>query len=214
MKYLNIDIRGSILLSVICFAALLTGCEQAEPVAYTIPKESREVAMPDPVPSAHAPSAPSSSNMQVLPGMEEAANEAGQISYTTPEGWSDLPASGIRKAFLQVSGDAGTADLTITAFPGDVGGMLANINRWAGQIGIEPLTPEQAQNSSEQITIFQHGAIYVRLDGINESIRAAIMPFHGYSWFIKFQGPRDTVDANEADFKGFLDSIVMEGHSH
>ena len=36
--------------------------------------------------------------MQVLPGMQQAANEAGDIGYTTPEGWVEKPASGIRKA--------------------------------------------------------------------------------------------------------------------
>lgn len=198
----------------------LTGCDRPEPFAYRIPKESRDVSVPGPVATtntpaeAKAPAPTSGSGMQVLPGMQEAADEAGTILYTTPTDWTELPASGIRKAYLQVSGENGTADLTITAFPGDVGGVLANINRWRGQIGLEPATADQVASFTEQINIFQHGGLYVEIDGAPDSIRAAILPFHGYTWFIKLQGASSTVFENEIIFKEFLDTIEMEGHAH
>ena len=38
-----------------------------------------------------------------------------------------------------VSNQAGESlDFSITTFPGQVGGVLANVNRWLGQVGIEP----------------------------------------------------------------------------
>ncbi len=33
----------------------------------------------------------------------------------------------------------GGAEVAITAFPGDVGGVLANVNRWRGQAGLAPV---------------------------------------------------------------------------
>lgn len=191
----------------------LTGCDQAQPTAYKIPKEDRSVTMPMPAAQAQ-PAASGTPGMEVLPGMSEAANEAGTILYATPDGWTDLPASGIRKAHLSVSDENGSAELTITAFPGDVGGTLANINRWLGQLQQPPITEAEISSVAEQTSIFKHGALYVTLDGGVDSILAGILPFHGYTWFIKLQGSSSTVFANEAKFKTFLDSIEMEGHTH
>jgi len=193
----------------------LVGCDRAEPTAYKIPKETREVSMPM-APAATGPAMASTGTpgMTVLPGMAEAADEAGTILYTTPEGWTDLPASGIRKAHLQVSDENGSADLTITTFPGDVGGNLANINRWRGQIQLDPITEADMANVAKPTAIFNHGALYVTLDGGVDSILAAILPFHGYTWFIKLQGSSATVFANESKFQDFLNSVEMEGHAH
>jgi hypothetical protein len=38
-----------------------------------------------------------------------------------------------------VSDPDGKAEVTVSAFPGDTGGLLANLNRWRGQIGLEPV---------------------------------------------------------------------------
>lgn len=205
----------------------LSGCDQAKPTAYKIPKEERSVSMP--MPGAQAASsaetasqtapaspatAPAAPGMQVLPGMSEAAQQAGEIIYSTPAGWTDLPASGIRKAHLRVTDENGSAELTVTTFPGDVGGTLANINRWRGQIQLPAIQADQLGEVTRQTSIFHHGALYVTLDGGVDSIIAAILPFHGYTWFIKLQGSSSTVFDNEAKFQQFLDSFEIAGHSH
>ena len=99
----------------------LTACDQAAVNSYTIPKEpaiaqSKPEVEPNP--------------MRPLPGMAEQAAAAGELQYTVPAGWRQLPASGIRKATLQVD----DAELSVLVFPGDVGGELANINRWRSKL--------------------------------------------------------------------------------
>jgi hypothetical protein len=206
------------------------GCEKAEPTSYLIPKEPREVAVPAapgdpskqaPAPfvaessGASAPDAPAGNNqMRVLPGMAEAANQAGEVRYRVPEGWEDLPPSGIRKANLRVTDDFGTAELTVLVFPGDVGGRLANINRWRGQIGLDPATPEELPAFTEAYTISQHRGLYVRLEGGMQSILGGLLPFHGSTWFFKLQGNSQTVLDNEAAMKAFLDSVQLEDRHH
>lgn len=197
----------------------LIGCDQAEPTSYLIPKEERSVAAPGPATDAdtakQAP-APSSAGgpMRVLPGMEEAANAAGDVSYTVPEGWEELPPSGIRKANLKVKDANGSAELTVLVFPGDVGGDLANINRWRGQIGLDAATPEDLSTLTEAYTISRHPGLYVRLEGGAQSILGGLLPFHGDTWFFKFQGNSGTVLANEPAMKSFLDSVVLEDRHH
>ena len=56
------------------------------------------------------------------------------LTWTAPAHWVGKPLSAMRKGSYTVPGDGAEADLSITAFPGAVGGELANLNRWRGQL--------------------------------------------------------------------------------
>jgi hypothetical protein len=201
-------------LIVVGIAALcLSACDQAQPVTYQIPKEQRADTMPT-MAAATTPETSVPSKMNVLPGMQQAANEAGEVDFITPEGWKKLAASGIRKANLKVTADTGSAEITILTFPGDVGGRLANINRWRGQVGLEAATDEDLPAFTTAYDISGHRGLYVRLEGETQSILGALLPFHGSTWFVKMLGDTPTVLANEASMKLFLDSIQIEDHAH
>ena len=202
-------------LSVFCLLGFV-GCEQAEPTSYLIPKEDRAVTMPTPVADSAETkaTAPTNGSMRILPGMQAAAEKKKKIKYTVPEGWEDLPASGIRKANLKVSDENGTAELTVLVFPGDVGGRLANINRWRGQVGLDDATPEDLSKFTESYPISKHPGLYVRLEGGAQSILGGLLPFHGSTWFFKFLGSSGTVLDNEAKMKAFLDSVQLEDSHH
>lgn len=179
----------------------LTACDQAAVNSYTIPKEpamaqSKPAVEPNP--------------MRPLPGMVEQAAAAGELQYTVPAGWRQLPASGIRKATLQVD----DAELSVLVFPGDVGGELANINRWREQIGLATIEESALASITKALTISQHPARYVDLIGPEKSIKGAILPFHGRTWFFKLIGPSDSVQANEAGLLEFLDSVQLPDTAH
>lgn len=197
---------------------LLSSCGEPRPTSYRIPKEERktaEFAMPG---SAGAPSetaqASTASGMQVLPGMAEAANAAGDIAYAVPEGWTELAPEGIRKANLRVQDGNGSAEVTVLVFPGDVGGVAANINRWRQQIGLAPVAPSDPAAIGAERTIAGHGARFVRIEGSPQSILGAILPFHGETWFFKMQGDTATVLSQEAAMLQFLDSVQLQDHAH
>jgi hypothetical protein len=184
------------------FVALLalSACDQAAVKSYTIPKEqpvvTSEPAEPNP--------------MRPLPGMAEQAAAAGELQYTVPAGWRELPASGIRKATLQIE----DAELSVLVFPGDVGGELANINRWREQIGLAAVEESALATITRELTISQHPARYIDLIGPKKSIKGAILPFRGRTWFFKLIGPSDSVQANEAGLIKFLDSIQLPDNAH
>ena len=194
-------------------AICLSACDQAQPVTYQIPKEQRVNTMPT-MAAATKPETSVPNKMNVLPGMQQAANAAGEVDFITPEGWEKLDASGIRKANLKVTTDTGSAEITILTFPGDVGGRLANINRWRGQVGLEAATAEDLPAYTTDYDISGHRGLYVRLAGETQSILGALLPFHGSTWFVKMLGDTQTVLANEASMKQFLDSIQLEDHAH
>ncbi len=191
----------------------LTACRDEQPISYQIPKEERVVQMPG-MPANHpAPGAqmsPPAGNMQVLPGMQEAADAAPDVSFTLPEGWEDAGATGMRKVNLRVNDANGSAEITALTFPGDVGGRLANINRWRGQIGLPAATPESIPEFSSETTISGTPGLYVRMEGGEKSLIGAILPLHDNTWFFKMIGDSHTVLAQEAAMKAFLDSVQLE----
>jgi hypothetical protein len=183
----------------------LTACEKQVTQSYTIPKEK-----------ALAPSAPQSSesNMQVLPGMQSFAESASGITYQTPSTWTEFPPTSIRKANFKIDNASGTAEVSITVFPGDVGGTLANINRWRQQIQLEPIDEAALQTVISPISISNHQAYFAKLEGNTQSILGGILPFHGSTWFIKMQGDILAIDEEVENFKSFLSSLRIEDNHH
>ena len=198
-----------------CILSLIA-CEKVQPTSYLIPKENRSAKLTDAPSSANSATVANSEDksMQVLPGMTKASHEAGVINYKAPAGWKELPPSGIRKVNLVVEDETGQAELTVLAFPGDVGGRLANINRWRGQIGLEAVEAGALSSFSNSYPISGHSGLYVRLEGDSKSILGALLPFHGYTWFFKFLGDNDTVLANEAAMIRFIDSVRLVDIKH
>ena len=185
-----------------------SGCNQEQPISYTIPKEEREKKTPT------AASDNSPNKMPLLPGMQEAAEKSVNISYTVPNSWEEFPPSGIRKANFKVIEDIGSAEITVLTFPGNVGGPLANINRWRSQIGLSAATSEDIADYTENLEVVSHQGLYVRLEGETQSILGLLLPFHGDTWFFKMAGDTAVVFANEPEMKQFLDSVGFEDHAH
>lgn len=194
---------------------LITSCDKAEPVTYTIPKKERGAgSMPANTPAAQPATAPDNSKMQVLPGMQEAAQAAPELAYTVPEGWEEFPPQSVRKANFRVSDRSGSAELAVTVFPGDVGGTLANINRWRGQIGLDPTDADGMASMVRPITISNHSGLLANLQGPEQSILGGLLSFHGSTWFFKLQGATGTVAAQSEAMEAFLASVQIEDNHH
>ena len=184
---------------------LLTACEQQVAESYTIPKEKSAVTTTT---QSDKPA------MQVLPGMQSFADSASGISYQTPDSWTEFPPSSIRKANFTIDNASGTAEVSITVFPGDVGGTLANINRWRQQIGLISIDQLSLNENISSIIISNHQGYFTKLEGNTESILGGILPFHGSTWFIKMQGDILAIDEEVDTFKSFLSSIRIEDTHH
>ena len=169
---------------------------------------------PQGAPADPAAPAADSSKMQVLPGMAEAAQAAPEFTYTVPEGWEEFPPQSVRKANFRVGGESGSAEIAVTVFPGDVGGMLANVNRWRSQIGLEAINQEGIRAVARPFTISNHGAMLVNLQGPEQSILGGILSFHGSTWFFKMQGATGTVAEQAEALEVFLSSVQIEDAHH
>ena len=62
---------------------------------------------------------------------------------SVPTGWKPGKVSSMRLGSYSVEEEDGCSlDISITSFPGDLGGLMPNVKRWLGQIGLQPgMTP-------------------------------------------------------------------------
>ncbi len=107
-----------------------------------------------------------------------------------------------------IAGDGGrTANVAINSFPGDVGGVVANVNRWRGQMSLPALSPEEVKAA---VTILKtkdgHSeASLVDFKGKDRTgkpsrLLAAILPHGGDTWFYKLTGDEALVEREKAAF--------------
>ena len=115
----------------------LCSCNNDKVAVYRIPKEGVNVAM---LGGAGTPEPPSSA--------------AEPVQWTKPESWNLQPLSEMRSGSFKVEGpNAVSADVSITAFPGEAGGLSSNLNRWRGQLQLPPLSDEQLSNTVQWIEV-------------------------------------------------------------
>ncbi|MEM0966702.1 MAG: hypothetical protein AAGJ81_11185 [Verrucomicrobiota bacterium] len=162
-------------------------------------------------PAARGPSVNPSSSMNVLPGMEEAAAAFETPDWRVPVAWESLPPTQIRKGNFRIVNGSDTVEVTVTAFPGDVGGTEANVNRWRRQIGLSPLPLGILEGQMEEIRIDGAPAILVKLSDPGApaamGILGAIIPRGENTWFVKMVGNNRLVTAQELNLRSFLNSI-------
>jgi hypothetical protein len=86
---------------------------------------------------------------EVLAFFQKLRIEDGQLRWTTPPGWTEEKGGAQREATLRLGGREPKLEISIVRFQGDGGGLLANLNRWRDQLGLEKVgdaeLPAQAQ---------------------------------------------------------------------
>jgi hypothetical protein len=89
-------------------------------------------------------------------------NAAGEPTWTTPDGWQQLPGSGMRYASLKIDAkDEKSADpLELTVIALDRGDkedereyLLSNINRWRGQLQLPPLEVDALDEDTTEVEL-------------------------------------------------------------
>ncbi len=140
------------------------------------------------------------------------------LAWTTPQGWREQPASGVRLATFYAGPDDKLAECTITAFPGDVGGTEANLRRWVGQLNRSVPAPAVFQAFLDGATPLRtegglQGALYDFADLLPDlaagdmSMLAGVLRHGNSTVFIKMMGARSTLEQERARFEALCRSI-------
>jgi hypothetical protein len=175
------------------------GCDNSKVEVYRAEKE----------PEAPAPQFP-------------AANTAGggpaKVTWQAPAEWKEEAATGTRRATFKIHGkDGAEAELAITAFPGAVGGLAANINRWRSQLQLPPLAESDIAQAVTQLSASGRPVSFVDMvsstplkDGQKTRILGGTLPLDDETWFFKLSGPDELVESQTDDFKKFLATIKVD----
>jgi hypothetical protein len=200
------------LLAIAAATLLLSACGEDKVTTYRVPKE-KDAEMPmaaaaaDSGAGAEAPAAAGGS----MADSAVPTASGSDLAWQAPTQWTSKPAGAMRKATYTVPGDGGDAELSVTAFPGDVGGELMNVNRWRGQLALPPLAAADLDGSVSRVESSGLKLTVVELasagDPNGKAMMGAIVPVGGSTWFFKLTGPGASVRSAKPAFLEFLHTV-------
>ena len=122
------------------------------------------------------------------------------LEADAPEGWDLGDPARMRLATYVVTG---STTCVISAFPGDVGGLEANIQRWRGQVGLDPMGGDEIE-ALPTVPILGRLAPVLRAEGplmsrgevVTEDGAVAVVycQLEAETVIVKLQGDRAEVD--------------------
>lgn len=136
----------------------------------------------------------------------EAANPV-ELKYEVPNGWQEEPASGFRKASFKIREGDQTGDVSVSDLAASAGDLLPNVNRWRGQVGLEPTTESDLEKHVEAIDIGARQGKYIEMIGDEKATLGAIVKAGNRAWFIKLTGDKKLVERHRDHFKNFARSL-------
>jgi hypothetical protein len=193
------NLRRLLALSLFASAAWLVGCDKDDQIrVYDAPKDP--------------------------PAVERAR----PIAWQLPAGWQEVadPMGGGqfgRFATIQVSDSDPNLLLSVNRVTAS--SVVSNVNRWEGQLGIQP-TPEA--DATKKVTTFEaagHPGFIVDLTGNKTDdkrnvktparmLAALVNSDGGEAWSFKLEGPPDKIAPQASAFNAFVRSVTFPGHDH
>lgn len=156
----------------------------------------------------------------------------GDVVWELPKGWTQAPGNQpmriatFKVALTDLAGGAGSPsgveavpqiEVTLTAFPGDVGGLLANVNRWRGQLGLAEVTEAELPKLVSVVKGANGDFVVVNLRGEGEGsaglLAAIVQPGDGQSWFVKATGAPTQLEALRPSLEKFAGSFHIHAGS-
>jgi hypothetical protein len=199
----------------------VAGCHRDEVKTYRVAKDQNQPqpqsapAMPTDSPNPTLPPGhPDISSASAAPGLAASGSARPQLTWQTPEGWTEVPAGEMRVASFKIQGQNGKqADVSVIPLPGLPGSDEANVNRWRGQVGLSPASPDELKKSAESVEAGGQPAQLYDIAGQNPGsgdatrILGAIQHRPGAVWFFKMTGDADLAEQQKPAFVAFLKSV-------
>jgi hypothetical protein len=143
-----------------------------------------------------------------------AENSSDGPKWTLPANWTEQqPGPMILKSYVATDDAGKTASVTISSFPGNVGGTLANVNRWRGQMGLPPIEPDKLAGITQSLDTAGGKATLVDFTGMDSKtgqlgrLIAVIVPQGDSTWFYKLSGDGAMVEGQKESFVKFVQTV-------
>jgi hypothetical protein len=134
-------------------------------------------------------------------------NSGGKPAWQVPANWKEVPPTEMLLAKFVVPGKGDDkAEVTVSVFPGDVGGLHLNINRWRRQIGLPEADEKTTKELARPLETVSQGAVLVDMSGAAVRVIGAIVPDGGRTWFYKLTGSPNVAEAEKDSLVKFVQS--------
>ena len=133
-----------------------------------------------------------------------------EFSWDVPDSWEKGKISSMRLGSYNVPHSNGLADLSITNFSGDGGGVLSNVNRWRKQLNLPSYSIDELD---ENVIIAKSGLgkykIYKIINDNNEesAFLCAILSIENTTIFVKLVATINGINELEQVFTDFCSSF-------
>lgn len=165
---------------------------------------------------------------QPAPMQMSSAEGGGQpelFHFEVPQGWVELPPTSMRLINLAF-GENGAGEAYLTFLSDGGGGVVANVNRWRSQMGLEPMTEAEIAALPTK-PLFGRPATFVDIEGTysgmadptpkpNYRLMGVLLEHGGQGIFLKMVGPKSDMAGQEDNLDLLLSTIHLnqDGHSH
>ena len=132
------------------------------------------------------------------------APPAPEFKWKVPDGWQTLTPGNMQVGkFAVPEKDGGKGEVFVSIFPNDTGGTLANVNRWAQQLGLPAVDDAGLAKVASPLDPATPDAVLIDLKGDSRALLGAIVPRDGRWWFYKLMGDASAVGAARESFVAF-----------
>ena len=137
-------------------------------------------------------------------------------NWQVPSGWQETPGGQflVAKFLVKGAGDAQAA-VNVSMSVGDGGGLLANLNRWRGQLGLTPVAEADLASQVQPliVTLPDSKAMLAEMAGTDARtgqktrLLAAVVPQGQQTWFYKLMGNEQVVEQQKEAFTKFVQAV-------
>jgi hypothetical protein len=136
------------------------------------------------------------------------------ITFSVPSGWQQEQsgANAFRVVAFTVASGADAGEAVVTCVAAGSGTMIDNVNRWRGQVGLDPLT-NMDQDKTQKLAVGNREAVLWDFDNTAGGHRmlVAMITYGQKWWFFKLVGSPSLVAAEKAAFNQFVTSVQFRG---
>ena len=139
-------------------------------------------------------------------------------AWQVPTGWTEVPGGQFLVAKFTITGENNAqAAVNVSTSAGDGGGLVSNVNRWRGQLGLAPQADTEVKQAVTELDVVGGKALVVEMTGtdVRTSQKArlvgAMIARGEQTWFYKLMGHETVVEREKAAFTAFLKSVKYPG---
>ena len=127
--------------------------------------------------------------------------------FDKPVEWTEVPPKQFQLARFTVGEGEQTAEIAVSRAGGE---RAANINRWRGQLGLNPLSPEELKQAGQPFEVGKKKGELIEIVVEDRALLGVMIPDGDQSWFIKLTGHAALAVKERSRFEAFAKSLKLD----